>query len=264
MVRATPASWPAAPWAWAVAGTAAGLLVALTLFAPARWLTSTVARLSAGQLLLDEARGTVWNGSARVVLAGGEGSTDATALPGRLEWRLRPGWGTLRADLMAACCTPGGLAVSMRPRWGGATLAVDDQPSQWPASVLAGLGTPWNTLQVEGNLQLATQGLSVEWIEGRLAIAGSAELTALRLSSRLSTLKPMGSYRITVTGGSTPTLQLDTLEGALQLAGRGQWVGSRLRFQGTASAAPDREAALSNLLNIIGRRSGARSIITIG
>jgi general secretion pathway protein N len=31
-----------------------------------------------------------------------------------------------------------------------------------------------------------------------------------------------------------------------------------------ASAAPDREGALSNLLNIIGRRSGPRSIITIG
>ena len=74
----------------------------------------------------------------------------------------------------------------------------------------------------------------------------------------------MGSYRITLNGGSTSTLQLETLEGALQLTGSGQWVGSRLRFSGTASAAPDREAALSNLLNIIGRRRGAQSIITIG
>ena len=41
-------------------------------------------------------------------------------------------------------------------------------------------------------------------------------------------------------------------------------MGSRLRFTGEASAAPEREAALSNLLNIIGRRNGARSIITIG
>ena len=74
----------------------------------------------------------------------------------------------------------------------------------------------------------------------------------------------MGSYRITLLGGATPTLQLDTLEGSLQLTGNGQWVGSRLRFTGEASAAPEREAALANLLNIIGRRSGARSIITIG
>ena len=48
------------------------------------------------------------------------------------------------------------------------------------------------------------------------------------------------------------------------LSGNGQWVGKRLRFTGEASAAPGREAALANLLNIIGRRSGARSIITVG
>ena len=154
--------------------------------------------------------------------------------------------------------------MSARLRWGGAELRIGNQRTHWPAAVLAGLGTPWNTLQIDGNLLLSTQGLSVEWNEGRLAVAGRAELTASRLSSRLSTLKPMGSYRITLTGGSPSTLQLDTLEGALQLTGTGQWIGSRLRFSGTASAAPEREAALSNLLNIIGRRSGARSIITIG
>ena len=74
----------------------------------------------------------------------------------------------------------------------------------------------------------------------------------------------MGSYRINLLGGATPQLQLDTLEGSLRLSGRGQWVGSRLRFTGEASAVPEREAALSNLLNIIGRRNGPRSIITIG
>jgi general secretion pathway protein N len=139
-----------------------------------------------------------------------------------------------------------------------------DVQTQWPAALLAGLGTPWNTLQIDGALVLGTHELSVEWVQGRLAIAGRAELTAQRLSSRLSTLRPMGSYRITVVGGTTPTLQLDTLEGSLQLTGSGQWVGSRLHFSGAASAAPGREAALSNLLNIIGRRSGERSIITIG
>jgi general secretion pathway protein N len=74
----------------------------------------------------------------------------------------------------------------------------------------------------------------------------------------------MGSYRITLAGGAPPAVQLDTLEGSLQLSGNGQWVGSRLRFSGVASTAPERQDALANLLNIIGRRSGASSIITIG
>jgi general secretion pathway protein N len=186
------------------------------------------------------------------------------ALPGRLDWRLRPSGAGLRAQLAAPCCTPQPLVISSRLRWGGAAIAVDDSRSEWPAQLLAGLGTPWNTLQLEGNLLLATQGLSVEWVEGRLVIAGRAQLVAADMSSRLSTLKPMGSYRITLNGGATSTLQLETIEGSLQVTGSGQWVGSRLRFDGVASAAPGSEDALSNFLNIIGRRNGPRSIITVG
>ena len=264
MARQIRDSWPAAPWAWAWSGLALGVLLALVLFAPARWLADGLGRATAGRIVLDDPSGTVWTGSARLLLAGGSGSNDVAALPGRIDWRLRPAWGGADAELSADCCTNEPLPLRARLRWGGAELRIGDQRTHWPAAVLAGLGTPWNTLQIDGNLLLATQGLSVEWNEGRLAVAGRAELTASRLSSRLSTLKPMGSYRITLNGGSPSTLQLDTLEGALQLTGTGQWVGSRLRFSGTASAAPEREAALSNLLNIIGRRSGARSIITIG
>jgi general secretion pathway protein N len=264
VARPIPDSWPAAPWTWAACGLLLGVLLATIVFAPARWLAGGLESASAGRVVLDDPRGTVWNGSARLLLAGGSGSNDVAALPGRVDWRLRPSWGGVNAELDADCCTPQPLALQARLRWGGGSLRIGDQRSQWPASVLAGLGTPWNTLQVDGELLLATQGLSVEWIEGRLAVAGRAELTASRLSSRLSTLRPMGSYRITLNGGSSSTLQLETLEGALQLTGSGQWVGSRLRFSGIASAAPEREAALANLLNIIGRRSGARSIITIG
>jgi general secretion pathway protein N len=247
-----------------VSGAVLGLLCALLLFAPARWLTGAVQRATGERVLLNEPRGTIWNGSAQLLLAGGPGSTDAAALPGRLDWRLRPRWDGLFAQLEAGCCTPQPLELRLRLRWSGAQVVLADRRTEWPAALLAGLGTPWNTLQIEGDLLLATHELSVEWVQGRLAIAGRAEVRAQRLSSRLSTLRPMGSYRISILGGATPALQLDTLEGALQLSGSGQWVGSRLRFSGTASAAPDREAALSNLLNIIGRRSGARSLITIG
>mgnify|MGYP000920411408 FL=1 len=185
-------------------------------------------------------------------------------MPGRVGWRVNPGSGGLNAWIEAACCTQRPLALSLTPRWRGGLVRVEDSHTQWPPSMLMGLGTPWNTLELDGRLGLKTQGLSVEWIEGRLVLTGRVELEALRMASRLSTLKPMGSYRITLNGGASSTLQVDTLEGALQLRGSGRWVGSRLRFQGEATASPEREAALSNLLNIIGRRTGAKSIITIG
>jgi general secretion pathway protein N len=98
-------------------------------------------------------------------------------------------------------------------------------------------------------------------------VNGRLQLEASELSSRLSTLKPMGSYRLTLAGGgddAPPSLRLETISGSLSLNGSGQWVGSRLRFSGEAIADPERVDALSNLLNIIGRRNGLRSIIQVG
>lgn len=264
MARPTPRLRTTTFWSWAVGGAALGLLLALLFFAPARWLADAVTERTGGRLSLGDARGTFWNGSAEMALTGGPGSVDAVALPTRVDWRLHPRWDGVLAEVSSACCTSQPMQLRVGWRFGGAHVAVAASQSQWPAALLAGLGTPWNTLQLDGDLRLETKGLSVEWVAGRLAIAGRAELTAQRLSSRLSTLRPMGSYRITVQGGQTPSLQLDTLEGSLNLSGSGNWVGSRLRFSGVATAAPERESALSNLLNIIGRRSGARSIITIG
>lgn len=263
-VHAARHAAPSAPWAWATVGALLGLVFTLIWFAPAAWLSGGVARATAGQVQLVDARGTVWTGSARLVLAGGVGSRDQAALPGRVDWRLRPAWGGVRVAVSADCCTPEPLLARISPSLRGVAVQVSDATSQWPAALLAGLGTPWNTVQAEGSLQLLTEGVTLAWFEGRMILGGRTELQALGMSSRLSTLKPMGSYRMTLTGGPTPVLELSTIEGSMQLSGTGRWVGPRLRFEGVASAAPEHEAALANLLNIIGRRNGARSIITLG
>jgi general secretion pathway protein N len=64
-------------------------------------------------------------------------------------------------------------------------------------------------------------------------------------------------------GGVPPQLELSTLEGALQLSGKGQWVHQRLQLQGEASAREDAQAALSNLLNVLGQRRGNSSVLNI-
>ena len=259
-----PAERARSPRAWAWAGLLLGLLATLAHQAPAHWLAQALAQASGGRIHLVQARGTVWNGSAQWVLRGGAASQDRAALPGRIVWQLRPTWSGLRAQLHAACCTDSALQLQVKLRWGGAQLTLADSQSQWPAAVLAGLGTPWNTLQPQGQLQLRTTHLQADWAAGRMVLSGQAQLDALAMSSRLSTVAPMGSYRFELQGGEVPTLTLQTLEGSLQLSGSGQWVGQRLRFAGEASAAPERQAALANLLNLIGRRSGARSLITLG
>lgn len=258
---------PLAPQAlrsWAVLGLLLGALPALLAFAPAQWLAQGLQGATDGQLVLTQARGTVWTGSAQLVLTGGAASQDRMALPGRIEWQIRPAWRGLQVQLQAPCCTQTPLHARLQAQWGGARLTVADHQSHWPAALLAGLGTPWNTLQAQGQLVLNTQGLAAAWTAGRLTLAGQVQLDALAMSSRLSTLRPMGSYRLQLHGGDVPKLSLQTLQGPLQLSGEGQWVGRRLRFSGEASAAPEREAALANLLNLLGRRNGARSIINVG
>ena len=55
-------------WRWAVLGALLGILVAVALWAPARWLADALAGWTGGRLQLVNPRGTVWNGQAGVVL----------------------------------------------------------------------------------------------------------------------------------------------------------------------------------------------------
>lgn len=256
-------------WAWA--GALVGALVALVLQAPAAWLAATVASASNGRVQLAEAEGTIWSGSAVMVLTAGSGSREARTLPGRLEWRLRPHGLAGQLDLRQACCLNDWVSLRVSPGLGRVRVEVGperDWLGLWPAALLTGLGTPWNTLQPSGALRLVTRTLAFEWVQGRFVLQGQADLELVDFASRLSTLPRLGSYRLSLSSdpAQAGTLQvlLTTLDGSLRLSGQGSWSASGMRLRGEATAADADQAALNNLLNIIGRRDGARSIISIG
>jgi general secretion pathway protein N len=263
-LRPPPAAERRHGWRWALLGALLGAAVTLTVYAPARWLAQLLRTQTQGHLLLVNPRGTVWNGSANVVFASGVGGADAISLPGAMGWRLRPAWGGLSAQLDLSCCTTTPMGIQVRPAADGVRLALVDGRSRWPAGLLAGFGAPFNTLKPQGVLDLNTQDLSLAFRGRTLAFDGRATLDATDISSSLSTLRPMGSYRVVIEGGSASSMIVTTRDGSLRLSGTGRWNGRAMRFSGEASAAPGREDALSNLLNIIGRRDGARSIITLG
>lgn len=266
---------------WALAGLLLGGLVALLVQAPAAWLAGWLAGASSGHVQLAEARGRLWDGSGVLVLTAGVGSRDASRLPGRLHWQLH--WTGLQPELhlRSDCCSLAPLVLRLERHeglWrvrllGSAGLAgapgAGGTPApllRLPAALLGGLGTPWNTLQLGGQLRLSGQEFQLVRQGTAWVPQGALVADLQHLSARISTVSPLGSYRLSLLAPvqGDAQVQLITLEGSLLLQGQGKLgAPAGQRFQGDAQAAPGREAALDNLLNIIGRRQGARSVITL-
>ena len=286
---------------WSITGALIGACFALVTQAPASWLANAVSKASQHRFVLQNAQGTVWRGSAIALLADGNQTptvmrqspsqltlqanqsdkpssntssispnTFGMPLPSRLSWDFSSGFDkslmrlVMRAQIKSECCTPEPLHLAASIGLQGLRINIANQQSQWPAHWLVGLGAPWNTVQPEGSMQLRTENLIWQSNAGDPKIQGVAELTLSQLATPLSTLRPLGTYRLRVQGGDTMAVSLATIEGGLQLSGNGQWANGRLRFKGEARAQPAFEAALSNLLNILGQRQGAISIMELG
>lgn len=263
--RVRPPRPPAGPRRWLGLAALLGLLSALVWQAPASWLADAVWRVSQHRVLLAQAQGTWHDGRALLVLAGGRGSREATLLPGLLHWRIRLGqiWrgrATVEIDWPAVAPQP----LRVQAQWGPSgwqarfgSRGSSDWNAALPLALLDGLGTPWNTLALRGTAQLQLRALTLQVAAGRLRIDGDVVVRLPDVSSRLSTLSPLGSYELRIAGrGAEADIRLHSSSGPLLLDGRGQWTGQTLHFAGTARAAPGSEAALATLLPILGQREG--------
>ena len=244
---------------WSAA--ACGALSALLAVAPASWVASALATASGQRIELAEARGNWRDGSALLVLRGGAHSEDAALAPGRLSWHLGLGqlWrGRVQLQLFDAAISPAPLQLGFAVRPSAWQLQLS---SPWtatlPAAMLQGLGTPWNTLALQAQLNLNVRALDFGSADGRLTLRGEVGLDALNVVSRLSQVAPLGSYRLQLHGeGARATVRLSTISGALQLSGDGLWNGHRWHFDGRGSAAPERAAELASLLGLLGQPAG--------
>ena len=165
-----------------------------------------------------------------------------------------------------------------QPGSGGAdatALAAATPLGQWPMGWLEGRGFPWNTIHPGGVLTLSTHNLSFALKGGHWSTLGSAQVEIRQASSRLTTLDSLGTYRVLIQpdpstqmhpgdGATRALVWISTLDGALLIDGRGLIGSTGLRIRAEAHAAAGAEAALNNLLNLIGRRNGASSAISIG
>jgi general secretion pathway protein N len=246
-----------------VAAVLLGIAWAFVAHAPASWVAGATARMSGERVLLCDARGDWHDGAARVVLSAGPQGRTWALLPGVLHWNigLRDIWrGVLSLRLQWPGLAQGPLSWQARAgigSWSVRQIAPASWEASLPAVLLQGLGTPWNTLAPRGLVRLRLHQADLSSAAGRLRMQGDVRIDALNMSSRLSTIAPLGSYRLGITGdGPAALVRLSTLEGPLELSGSGVFNGDRLQFSGTARAAAGQQQALATLLGLLGQPEG--------
>ena len=227
----------------------ASVAVTIAVRAPAAWVGDWLEARSKLRLL--DARGTVWHGTA---LLGFSDGRETTLVPGRIEWEV-----TALAPIRLSVSHQW-LASPLEFSLGAQALRFAKGGARVPAGVLASTGAPFNTIRPGGVLELA-------WSEGEIrgaALTGELQIDWRDAQSALSTVAPLGSYRLRITGtGAPPTMELRTLSGPLQIQGKGTMEGSRIRFNGVAGAEPAMRPALNGLLGVLGMRSGDKVLLAI-
>lgn len=233
----------------------AGFLVATV---PAAWVAQAAARLSDEALLLARPQGTLWRGSGE--LHAGHAPGGARPI-GALEWRLTP-WRLLfaTAELDLTLHGPGVRAAGVL-RLAPGHLATHGVNASVPAGLASLVYGPVAFFDPRGTLVLRSPQLELS-AEG---LTTDAELRWNGAGGRFTGEESLGNYRLQLKGeGANARLELTTLEGDLELAGKGQWqvTGNGL-FRFTGSATPRAGAeALEPLLRALGpdRGNGRRDI----
>lgn len=251
-----------------VVAALAALAVTVLVVAPAQWAAYAVDRSTGGHAALAETSGTLWNGSALLVVASSSepGAARAT-LPERLSWRLSP-WALMLGQLDLTVTHPSALTqpLAVRAPLSGGATTLSATTVRLPASLLVGFGAPWNTIRPGGVLLIAWDRLQIE----PRRMQGNISAEWQYASSALTPVSPMGHYRLE-TNGVWPGTRIDllTISGPLELRGSGTIPeGGGIRFTGRAQAVagtdPGVKAQLTGLISLLGRRDGDGAILKFG
>jgi general secretion pathway protein N len=219
----------------------------LIITAPASLLDSPLKSLVDDRLSLANCQGTIWQGSATPTLKIGKQSRMSLHT---LHWHIRPLallTGQLKAALTwddMASITPTEMTISRK------SVALSNLQLSLPAEIIGELSPFLKPAQLSGNLNIESRALT--YSDGQLQ--GNATARWNQAGSAMSTIHPLGDYRIDIEAAKNNLhATLSTLRGALLLDGQGNWSpAQKFHFNGTARAAPESQAMLSELLHHLG------------
>jgi general secretion pathway protein N len=226
-------------------------LLFLAIELPAAWFAWGLNRYSGGLVRLDPISGSLWHGSGRLVIYYPQATPHDL---GTIEWRINPLWliaGRLQAHWRAEAPDTR-LDVTMR--LGSGEVRLLDTEAAFPARHVGAFYPPASLISPQGMVQLRVPRLAL----ARDGITGHGDIQWLDAGSALTTVQPLGDYRLEITGaGKTADLKLATLRGALDLNGQGQWQLATGRITLNGNAIPRAHGAeLEPLLKLIGDDQG--------
>ena len=185
-----------------------GLLVGLVLFAPAAWLAKAVASATDQRLLLADARGTIWSGSAVPSSPAAPTAATRATCPAASSGRCR------RGSTASSCGAPGLLPQRHAEAADPPRLRPDPRHAMRRRPALARrrpvaerlARRPRHAVEHAAArrhaARIASPGFTIESGPGPLAARRQLDLELEAVSSRLTTLDTLGSYRVTLTGGA--------------------------------------------------------------
>jgi general secretion pathway protein N len=225
-------------------------VAALVAFAPATLIDARLQRMGEGTLRLAEARGSLWSGAGWIEVRDAHGRA---GIARRLSWRVSP-VSLLRGRLVADVELDQAdkrfpVAISL------SRLEVGAVHVRLPAAALS-LGMPrLAALRLTGDVLVDISRLSLE--PGRMQ--GAATLQWRAAGSALTPVSPLGDYEVRFSAaGPAVHAALSTLEGPLQLDGKGTWShGARPKFAATARVPAAQQEQLAPLLRLIAVERGA-------
>jgi general secretion pathway protein N len=247
--------------AWFMAGIGSAMLTVLA-FLPATWLAVAIDVLSEHRLTLVNAQGTLWQGSASIAA---NGEQPVILLPGTFSWKVSP-W-LLLGQVDAELSNPAALSQPIHITGSWSQWQISPATLLISAQYLSALGAPLNTIQPSGQMELSwLQGLLLQRQQNIISVEGTMRLVLNDLASRLSPIKPLGSYNLDMRWNAQQVqLHLSTIRGAMLLEGSGMLNRGHLQFSGTAQAATGQEEKLANFLNLLGQRrqQGGHEVIAL-
>jgi general secretion pathway protein N len=237
---------------------------------PVSWLSGSLASQTACRVMLQQAIGTIWQGSAALAFsepnATEGGCRDPMSVTERFHW-------TTSCKLFSMSCTTdiqfAALEQAQQIHWGLGKPQLTSNEIKRPANVLEGLGNPWSTLRPRGELgarwtDIHLAGLSA-FGAGNTPSSGVIRIMISNLSSPISPVKPLGGYEISANISDTGmNWTLSTTSGPLLLKGQGEFShkggdkgGNKgMQFSGEANASPESKESLIGLLSLLGKKEG--------